>query len=473
MKLNKILSIIIFCFTAVFSQSLQDLQKLKDIQKQIEKTADQKQTKDMTVPVKSLESFDDSLSQIPVEKLQAIKIEQKEMDEEKGKVKEDVVLNIEEEFEKLKPFGYEIFHKAKLDLKPSLFGPVSGDYPLGPGDETIITLWGEVEIRHTIIIDRNGQIMVPDVGLINIAGLTINEAQKKLFNILKNYYSGLKTNKISLEVSLGNLHSIRVYVTGEVNQPGVFTVPAYISPYAMLFYAAGVKLSGSLRGIFVMRQGKKIADLDFYNLLLGLETNDNLHLQNDDIIIIPPVNNRIYLAGAIDLPAIYEFKPGESLHHLINFAGGRKPDANLKQIEIHRFLPQQEPIMVNVDYQKLIENNKNFNLMADDRVFIYTIDRERENFVTIDGPIYGPKTFTYTDGLSLKQLFSKVDSVKAEAYLERILVTREYEDQRKEIFSVNLKSIIEGKAADFMLAPKDIIEFKSQKVLFQIGRAHV
>lgn len=462
---------IYFCINSSFSQSLQDIQKLKDIQKQIEKTAEQKQTGVETTPVKSLETFEDSLSQIPIQRLEAVKIKQEEKDKEKDT--DHIELNIDDEFAKLKPFGYDIFYNSKLDLKPSLFGPVSGDYPLGPGDETIITLWGEVEIRHSIILDRNGQIMFPDVGLINLAGLTINETRKKLFNILKNYYSGLKTNKITLEVSLGKLHSIRVYVTGEVNQPGVFTVPAYISPYAMLFYTAGVKLSGSLRSIFVMRQGKKIADLDFYSLLLGIETTENIHLQNDDIIVIPPVKNQVFLAGAINLPGIYEFKSGESLRQLLNFAGGWKPNANLEQIEIRRYLQQEEPILVNVDYQKLKENNENFNLMSDDKVFVYEIERERKNFVTIDGPIFGPKTFTYTDGLTLKQLFSKVDSVRADAYLERILITREYEDQRKEIFSVNLKSIMEGSSDDFILAPSDIVEFKSQNVLFPIDSVSI
>lgn len=470
MKIIIFIGTLLFLSNMAFSQSLQDIQKLKQLQQQIESGAaalpiQEKQTEE----VKSLETFDDKLSTLPEEKLKAVTIKPQN---QAVRSTEDA-LSINEDFDNLKPFGYSIFSEAKLELKPTFFGPVSKDYPLGPGDEIIITLWGEVEIRHSLTVDRNGQIMVPDVGLINLAGLTMEKSRIKLFNIMKNYYSGLKHNKITLEVTLGKLRSIRIYVTGEVKQPGVFTVPAYVSPFAMLFYAAGVKPGGSLRHVIIMRGGKKIANLDFYALLLGIEKEDNLHLQNQDIIVVPRAENKVHLAGAVGSPAIYEFKPGESLQQLLSYAGNLKPDAYLEQIEILRFIPHRQPILINVDFTILKKNDEKLTLMAGDRVYVYRIMQKRENYVNINGPIFGPKRFSYSEGLTVKQLFNRVDSIKANAFLERALITRKLENDRTEMYSVNLKNIIDGTSKDFDLEPKDEISFKSINTLFPIDSVSI
>lgn len=470
MKILFFISSLLLISNIAFSQTLQDIQKLKQLQQQIESGAVGIQTQEkQTENIKSLETFDDKLSSIPKEKLKSVTIDP----QNQGAKSNNEALSINDEFDRLKAFGYSIFSEAKMDLKPTFFGPVSKDYPLGPGDEVIITLWGEVEIRHSLTIDRNGQIMVPDVGLINLTGLTMEKSRIKLFNIMKNYYSGLKYNKITLEVTLGKLRSIRIFVTGEVKQPGVFTVPAYVSPFAMLFYAAGVKPNGSLRHVIVMRGGKQIADLDFYALLVGIEKEDNLHLQNQDIIVVPPAENKVHLAGAVGTPAIYEFKPGETLQELIGFAGNLKPDAYLKQIEIIRFIPHRQPVLVNVDFTILKKNDEKLTLMAGDRVYVYQIMQKRENYVNINGPIFGPKRFSYSEGLTIKQIFNRVDSIKADAYLERAIITRKLENDRTEMYSVNLKTIIDGSSKDFALEPMDEISFKSINSLFPIDSVSI
>jgi polysaccharide export outer membrane protein len=473
MHLNRIFLVTTFFALSVLSgQSLSDINQLKALQKQFEETGKRIDSdKPISQKISSLEAFEDSLSRIPIDTTEALRLTPD------SKASQLVMVEDEEFVDtalgKLQPFGYEIFRKAKLDMKPDVYGPVDADYHLGQGDELIITLWGEVELRHALVVDRNGQVMIPDVGLVNVAGLTLTKTQNKLNRILRNYYSGLKNNKITLEISLGKLRSLRIFVTGEVNQPGAFTVPAYVSPFAMLFYAGGVKASGSLRNIIILRNNERIANVDFYGFLSGHDAKEQVRLQNRDVIVIPPVEKRAWLAGSVGLPGIYEFKEGETLRQLFRFAGGFKTVANIRQIEMRRFLPNRKPVFVNVDFQQMSADGDDLPLMDEDRIFVYRIDTERRNYVQIDGPIFGPRRFAWSEGLTLRQLFAKVDSIRGDAFLERAVITREKDDLRKESFSVNLEHILSGTAGDFVMQPRDVVTFKSRDMLFPVDSVSI
>jgi len=448
-------TVLIFMFVllsfhlSVTGQSLDDIRKLEEIKKQLDNTdtiLKPESIKPGESVGKSLEVFQDSLSQ-PVA-----------IDEttEKPSVKED-------EDEQLTHYGYDIFKNANIEFKPEIYGPVDDRYPLGPGDEIVITVWGEVELRHTLLINREGQVYIDKVGVITLSGLSIAKAKRKLSSALSKSYSSISDGKAFLDLSIGKLRSIRVFVVGDVNGPGVFTVPALSTPFDLLFYAGGVKTSGSLRAISLVRNNKELQNLDFYAFLHRGEKYGNLRLQNNDILVIPTITNQVEINGAVSKPGIFELLENESLNDLINYAGGFFPDAYLGNIQIERYTNHTEPQLLTVDYS----TSKGTILLEDgDQITVSAIDRKLQNFVQILGPVFGPKRFAFYKGMTIKDLFAQVDSISGDAYLDRVHVTRTLPDRKKQIFSLNLNEFLEINDQDFLLAAEDLIRIESKNVLF-------
>ena len=453
-RLLFILLPLLFLLTAAKAQTIDDLRKLETLKKQLENTDGLPTVKKTVAPEsadKSLTVFKDTLSKpiIPVQK----KI-----------VKRPIKPAT------LPYFGYDIFRNAKVDFSPEVFGPVDNDYPLGPGDEIIISLWGEVELRHTLTIDREGQVYIDNVGIVTLNGLNIKQAKKKLRKVLSKSYSSLSEGKAFLDLSIGKLRSIRVFVVGNVKSPGVFTVPALTSPFNMLFYAGGVLQNGSLRNISLVRKNKKVHTLDFYDFLNKGKKYANVRLQNYDVIVIPTIKKRVHLSGSVIKPAIYELSDQENLSDLIRFAGGFKANAYIENIQVERFINNKERQLLSVNYRDV---QGAFKLLDGDRIAVSAIDRTIENFIKISGPVFGPKRFEFYPGMTIKDLFSQVDSIAGDAYLDRVHITRMLPDRTKQLFSLNLNEFLKNNDQDFLLAPEDYIEIQSRKALFPADSVHV
>ncbi len=443
----------LFFITATNAQTIDDLRKIEALKKQLEKTDELTKVKTVSPEAegKSLKVFKDTLSEPlpPVPKPVAPKT--------------------------IKPaalpyFGYAVFQNAKVDFSPEIYGPVDNEYPLGPGDEIVISIWGEVELRHALTIDREGQVYIENVGIVTLSGLNIKQAKKKLRKVLGKSYSSLSDGKAFLDLSIGKLRSIRVFVVGNVKSPGVFTVPALTSPFNMLFYAGGVQKNGSLRDISLVRKNKKMRSLDFYNFLNKGKKYANVRLQNYDVIVVPTVKKRVHLSGAVTKPAIYELSKNENLSDVIRFAGGFKANAYIENIALERYSDNKERQLLSINYK---EDQGNFKLLDGDRIAVSAIDRKIQNFVKISGPVFGPTRFEFYPGMTIKDLFSQVDSIGGDAYLNRVHITRILPDRKKQLFSVNLNEFLENNEQDFLLAPEDYIEILSRKTLFPADSVHI
>ena len=219
----------------------------------------------------------------------------------------------------LRQFGYDIFTR-RTDFDATQLMPVGPDYLLGPGDEIKVNIWGKVSASIAVPIDRDGMINLGEFGTLHMAGLTFSEAKDYLLQELSRYY---KTSEVKMNVSLGALSSMRVFVVGKAASPGSYTVSSMSTLLNALITAGGPGRNGSLRDIKVIRNGQTVTVFDAYDLLLKGDKSKDIRLRPDDVIFIPSIGPMVAVSGFVKSPGIYEFKDEATLKDAIEMAGGR------------------------------------------------------------------------------------------------------------------------------------------------------
>lgn len=240
--------------------------------------------------------------------------------------------NLEKFNEEQEYFGYEYF-KQEINFFDNIPTPL--DFRLGPGDEILLSLWGETNQRKTYTLDKNGMVFFENIGFINLSNQTLNEAEVLLIEELSKIYSTLKgkDNSTKLNLDLGKITSINVYFTGEVIKPGINLIHPFSDVFSALVQAGGVNTSGSLRQVTLIRNNKIIEIIDFYSFFTtGLGEFQKNRIIDGDIIHIPPVKNRIQLLGEINKPKYYEALQNDTLNDLIEYAGGLKSSSSNKAL---------------------------------------------------------------------------------------------------------------------------------------------
>lgn len=219
-------------------------------------------------------------------------------------------------------FGYSYFDRS-LNFYDNI--PAPDDFKLGPGDEIILSMWGETNLRESFVINKDGLIYYKNIGLINLSNKTLKEAEDLLKVEFKKIFStiGDEQNPTNLMLELGQLKSLNVYFTGQVKNPGINLVHPFSDIFSALVQSGGVKQNGSLRNIKVLRKNKEIATIDFYDFFVSGKNNfSNIKLIDGDVIHIPVVKNRVEIIGQVNNNGKYEILETESLNQLISFAGG-------------------------------------------------------------------------------------------------------------------------------------------------------
>ena len=353
-------------------------------------------------------------------------------------------------------FGYEIFQRDPAVFQSSVFGAVDPNYNIGPNDEIIIMLWGETQFRQVLTVDREGFIFIPEVGQVFVNGLTMDLLESKLFKVLSQRYSSLiRSNSGSastfLDISLGNLRPLRVIVLGEVGQPGAYQVSPSTTLFHALYYFNGPTTLGSLRDIRLIRSGKQIASIDFYDYLLSGKKIDDIRLQLDDTIFLPKRGKTVSIQGEINRQAIYELKKGEGLKDLIEIAGGLRVSAYMNRAQIDRIVPPgdrdalgMDRMFIDVDLGQILESKKGFALTDGDKIQIFSILDMRQNTVEINGAIVRPGRYDINEAMFLKDLILRADSLVGDAYLDRVDLVRINSDFTEKILKLNLKLALEG-----------------------------
>jgi polysaccharide biosynthesis/export protein len=353
----------------------------------------------------------------------------------------------------LKPFGYDLFEGV-----PSTFAPVSdiqvpSDYIVGPGDKLEIQLYGNEPASYSLTVERDGRINFPKLGPISLTGLTFENARVAIEQRVSKQLIGSRVS-----VTMGNLRSIRVFVLGEAEKPGSYTVSGLSSMTNALFVSGGVKKIGSLRNIQLKRNGKLITVLDLYDLLLHGDTSGDRQLLPGDVIFIPPIGPTVSVDGAVRRPAIYEVKGEKTVADAVQLAGGLSPEADEKLAQMERILPSSLHEMQNVDLTS--EASRKMLLANGDKLRIPIIRPTLENSVTLTGYVFRPGEFEYKAGLHLSDVLGSFDELRPNADRHYIMIRREVPpEQRLEVVSADLAAALANRhgAGDPELRPRDKI----------------
>jgi polysaccharide export outer membrane protein len=355
--------------------------------------------------------------------------------------------------EALKPFGYDLFQGT-----PSTFAPVSDiqvpmDYVVGPGDTINVQLYGNAPASYTLTVGRDGRVNFPKLGPILVSGMSFDSARAVIEQHVAQQMIG---NHVS--VTMGDLRSIRVFVLGEAEKPGSYTVSGLSTMTNALFVSGGVKKIGSLRKIELKRNGRLVTVLDLYDLLLHGDTSGDRQLMPGDVIFIPPIGNTVSVYGAVRRPAIYEIKDEKSVEQVLGVAGGLLPDADGKLVQMERIQPSRQRAMHNIDLTAAA--GRATEVMNGDKLNVHAIRPTLENSVELSGYVFRPGAFEYQAGLRLSDILSSFDELRPNADQHYIMIRRQVPPEEKiEVVSADLERALSarGSAADPELRPRDHI----------------
>ena len=306
----------------------------------------------------------------------------------------------------LKQFGYDVFQRPVSTFAPVTNVPVGPDYVVGPGDSFTVTTWGRQNDQIAVTVDRDGKIAMPEVGVLNVSGMTFGKLQDYLENELKRKFTDFK-----IAVTMGRLRTVTVYVIGEAHAPGSYTLSSLSTAITTLFAVGGPSKNGSLRQVRLLRAGQAPVKMDLYDFLLGGEMSRDVRLQDGDTIHIPLIGPVAGVAGNVKRPAIYEMAGPMKLKEVLDLAGGVTYAGWLQHVQVERVENHQRRIVVDFDLSQLANNAQRTtnNELATpindgDLIKVFPVTGLEQNVVFLEGHVIRPGKYELKPGMRLGDL---------------------------------------------------------------------
>ena len=361
-------------------------------------------------------------------------------------------------------FGASLFRGAPALFEPNLRLATPKDYVFGPGDQVLIDIYGRSEENHSLNITPEGTINIPYVGIVPVAGMTIEQATARITSELATIYRAIRTGGTKVTVALGNIRSIKVILTGEIVKPGTYTLPSVATVFNALYYSGGPSENGSFRNVRLIRGGKEIARLDIYDFLISGNFRDNVRLEDQDVLMIPPYESKVEVRGEVKRPAIFELREGETFEDLLTYAGGFTENAYRARIKVTKRTPTEQRIE-----DLLASQYAHYIPQAGDAYVVNRILSRFENRVHITGAVFRPGDYELSPGLTLSMLIKKAEGLKEDAFLNRGNILRLKDDMQREQLSFNVAGILAGTEPDVELKREDIVTISS---IFDLREAY-
>ncbi len=342
----------------------------------------------------------------------------KEVVEDKEKPEEESYTKPETEKEKpLYIFGHKLLSGLPGTFEPLSNVPVSRDYVVGPDDEIEILMWGRINARYILKVDREGKINFPQIGPIQVAGLTFEEMSNVIIGKAESITG------VNISVSMGKLRSIQVFVLGEVKSPGIYTVSSIATVSNALLYSGGPTELGSLRNIQVKRGKKLFSTIDLYDFMLKGDTSKDVRLMSQDVIFVPQAKTMVSVSGDVKRPAIYEFTDNPTLLTAVDLAGGLTPRALNHRVQIQRYHENRFQIILDIPYDQL-KKAKDFSLKDGDQVKVFSIFDESRNSVVLYGNVKYPGQYAHKTGMRILDVVPDLEALNIDTYFDYALIKR-------------------------------------------------
>lgn len=306
---------------------------------------------------------------------------------------------IEKSTARLSPFGYEIFESREQPTQPSANTPVPSNYVIGPGDSVKLQLFGKEAGNYALEVNNEGNIDIPDLGPLNVAGISFSELQE----LVKQKYEQQKIG-VTPYISMGQLRTIQIFLVGEVYQPGPLLVQGLSTITTALINSGGVNKIGSLRNIELKRNSKTVCIFDLYDLIVNGDTANDVRLEQGDVLFVPTAQNIVSVDGQVRRPAIYEMKPDETVADLFKLVGGFLPTADKNSVQLIRGGSVDGLTIVNLAVGDKLAMNK--GLQNGDFVRVPKANQEFNNAIIVNGAINLPNIIS-DQGITLKNLITK------------------------------------------------------------------
>ena len=376
-------------------------------------------------------------------------------------------------FTGLQFIGYNTFGAGTEQLGAVSIGPIDPGYLIGKGDILRIYVWGEQQFQYEFTVSDEGNITVPSVGPIFVAGTRYENLENKLKHSLSRYYSTLTTSppRSFLEVSLTKLRPKSVYLMGEVNDPRTYQISSYATVFNLVYLAGGPTIKGSLRDIRVLRENKIIAHVDLYSSIIEGRDNQDIRLLDNDLVFVPTRGKTVAIDGPVVRPGIYEMKEGENLRDLIQFAGKVTPSTYSFRAQIDRIVPFEQRFKL-TDDRRLLDFNladvmsgkKKVELEDGDRVSLFPFNDNLTQFVTLEGlGVLRPGIYELGDIKRVRDLIIAADSLSGDVYYGKADVRRTQLDGTETFLSIDLMKVMQGDPADnIALWPQDRVRVYAQ-----------
>jgi protein involved in polysaccharide export with SLBB domain len=312
-------------------------------------------------------------------------------------------------------FGVDVFRNSvnQPDVIPMDI-PVGPDYVVGTGDSLSIDLWGSVSQRFVRLVDREGRISLPEAGPLPVSGKNLGELQLQIQHVLRAEF-----RDVSVDVSLSRVRTVRVYVVGDVAEPGAYDISSLSTPLNALFAAGGVTPRGSLRALRHSRGQHLVQQVDAYDLLLHGVRADLMRLEDGDTLLVPPLGPQVTVEGMVRRPGVYELLDEKSLTDVLALAGGILPTAALRHIEVQRVEAHEKRTMLTLD----LASNSNspadqqmnaFKVQDGDQIHIFPIASYNEDAVYLQGHVLRPGRYSYKPGMKLTDLIASYSDMLPE-----------------------------------------------------------
>lgn len=349
----------------------------------------------------------------------------------------------------LKPFGHDFFRGAAVRVVTERRDiPVPMRYTVGPGDEVRLNLWGRVNATYNLIVDRDGKITIPTLGPLVVAGQTFEQMTQFL---TKQAEQMTGTN---VDVSMGSLRTIPIFVLGDVRRPGAYTIGSSATITDALLLAGGPTEIGTMRNIQLKRNDVVIKTFDLYDLLLKGDKSKDATLSAGDIVFVPVIGPYVGVAGNVKRPALYEMKNNFSLEYLFELAGGIIPAAYTQQIQVERTIRNEKTVIVDID-DKNLDRAKSTFLQDADLVKVFSIVEKDANSVTLQGNVKRGGKYAFNPGMRLGDMLKDpLLDLQPETYFDYALIKR-----MDTIVPFNLGDLLlrRDPASNLELRPLDIV----------------